>query len=323
MTANDKIKDIEAEIAEMHTLISDASVPQDEKDFAKSEIVEMEGKIEMIKNSEAAEEKRLIEKKSNMRKQGGKRIKKKAKKQRKITGAKKIRKLNAPKAVKIKAKLPKSVSGFNSGRVAGNLERDRQRLAKKPGKRTSAEGNTYYENRSNRADVNKTHRLFIGGRTNSALAKDRKYFNKRQEHEVRYAKEAGRRKKKYRLEKGGSLYNKGGKVGEKVKFIKGFGYWDLTKYPYGGDFKRFKGDEEGVLIEGTRKLGDEIRVKLDDARVIISGYQAINLPTNEEKHELLKRNEHLFSFGREKGGSVYNKGGSMHKHSESCGCDYK
>lgn len=36
-----------------------------------------------------------------------------------------------------------------------SIKADKQRSAMKPGKRTSAEGNTYYESRGNRSDKNK------------------------------------------------------------------------------------------------------------------------------------------------------------------------
>ena len=100
----------------------------------------------------------------------------------------------------------------------------------------------------------------------------------------------------------GSSMGVGGKVGDRVKFVEGMGYWDLTKYPYGGDFRRFKGGEEGVLIEGTIKIGGEMKVKLDDGRIIIATYGALDLPTHQEKDELYERNKHLWTFGREKGG---------------------
>ena len=96
----------------------------------------------------------------------------------------------------------------------------------------------------------------------------------------------------------------GGKIGDRVKFISGNGYWDVTKYPYGGDFKRMKGGEEGVIIEGTIKIGGEMRVKLDDGRIIVIQYQALDLPSMDEKRELYERNKHLFTFGRETGGAI-------------------
>lgn len=103
--------------------------------------------------------------------------------------------------------------------------------------------------------------------------------------------------------KGYERMAKGGEVGDSVKFKSGMGYWDVTKYPYGGDFKRLQGGEEGVIIAGTRKKGEEIRVKLNDGRTILVPYQAVDLPM-EEKEELLERNKHLFTFGYEDGGSV-------------------
>lgn len=101
----------------------------------------------------------------------------------------------------------------------------------------------------------------------------------------------------------GGMMAKGGEVGDNVKFKSGMGYWDVTKYPYGGDFKRLNGSEEGVIVSGTRKRGDEIRVKLNDGRTILVNYRAVDLP-EEQKDELLEKNKHLFTFGYADGGSV-------------------
>lgn len=61
----------------------------------------------------------------------------------------------------------------------------------------------------------------------------------------------------------------------KIKFKKGAGYWDVSKYPYGGDFKRFTGEEVGKLVEGKGKYPDEIKAQLDDGRMIICKEQFI------------------------------------------------
>lgn len=60
-----------------------------------------------------------------------------------------------------------------------------------------------------------------------------------------------------------------------LTFNKGWGYWDLSKYPYGGDFKRFNGNETGELIAGPVKKGEELRIKLSDGRTIIAVAQAV------------------------------------------------
>ena len=64
---------------------------------------------------------------------------------------------------------------------------------------------------------------------------------------------------------------------EKLTFKKGFGYWDLTKYSYGGDFKRFAGTESGELIPGPVKCGNDLRVKLDNGTILITPAQACNM----------------------------------------------
>ena len=63
--------------------------------------------------------------------------------------------------------------------------------------------------------------------------------------------------------------------GNEFPLIKGFGYWDVSKYPYGGDFKRFNGNETGQLIKGTVKKGDEVRIKLSDGREIVTLARAV------------------------------------------------
>jgi hypothetical protein len=67
----------------------------------------------------------------------------------------------------------------------------------------------------------------------------------------------------------------GGKIENKVTFAKGYGYWDVTKYPYGGDFKRFVDNESGKVIAGTVKYPYETRVALDDGRTIVVKNDAI------------------------------------------------
>jgi hypothetical protein len=66
-----------------------------------------------------------------------------------------------------------------------------------------------------------------------------------------------------------------GKIENKVTFSKGYGYWDVTKYPYGGDFKSFVGGESGKIVAGTTKYAYETRVLLDDGRTIVVKNDAI------------------------------------------------
>lgn len=165
-----KIENLKAEIKEFESLIHSKGVPADEKDAAMDEIKSLKKEIEVLQAKESAVNDMRSEKKKKLRRQiGGKKI----------------------KTVKKKAKTPKkkkanmisvgtNVKKFNKGRSASNIIRDKQRRAMLPGKRTSADGNIYYEKRSNRADVSK----------------------------------------KDRLEGGGSLYNDGGKTKKVSKFAK-------------------------------------------------------------------------------------------------------
>lgn len=53
-----------------------------------------------------------------------------------------------------------------------------------------------------------------------------------------------------------------------LQFKENYGYWDVTHYPYGGDFKRIA-KQKGKIIAGPVKNHGEIRVKLDDGKTII------------------------------------------------------
>lgn len=81
---------------------------------------------------------------------------------------------------------------------------------------------------------------------------------------------------------------------ETLYFEANYGYWDLTKYPYGGDFKRFDGTESGEFTDGLVKVAGEIRVKLSDGRIIITIAQAVRgLPFDAvcNKYEMFKASQ--------------------------------
>lgn len=71
-------------------------------------------------------------------------------------------------------------------------------------------------------------------------------------------------------------------VGMRVKGTQNWGYWDVTQYPYGGDFKRFTEDERGTIIDGPVKQPGEHRILLDDGRIIVAGTDAIDPLTLDE-----------------------------------------
>ena len=60
---------------------------------------------------------------------------------------------------KKKKKLPRTIkeSKYQIGKT--NLELDKKRVALKPGKRLSKEGNIYWENRKNRSDKDQRKKL--------------------------------------------------------------------------------------------------------------------------------------------------------------------
>lgn len=100
-------------------------------------------------------------------------------------------------------------------------------------------------------------------------------------------------------------YANGGQIsGDEVTLSKGYGYYDLSKYAYGNDFKRFTEPTVGKFIKGTVKIGGQVRVLLNDGREIITDKKAIDLPTYDDKDELYQQNKHLFSFGYADGGNL-------------------
>lgn len=66
------------------------------------------------------------------------------------------------------------------------------------------------------------------------------------------------------------------KVGDEVVIGSGNGYWDISRYPQGGDFKRFKKDTTGKVITGSVKHKADIRVELaDGTKVVVDRWKAI------------------------------------------------
>lgn len=246
-----------------------------------------------------------------------------------------------------------------------NLVRDAKRKAKPSGKRTSKEGNTYYENRENRTDHGKYGQWHLerGGDVWTKEQSDQVAvldadFEKaiKKEGIERNSKAAadlwrsgGYRKRIFEIFKknpdeasndkyidggtlvvgnttqllngytgmdytglvgetnalsSGELFEKGGALGSVVELKKGYGYWDLTKHPYGGDFKRFKENVKGKFVQGTRKTGSQIVVLLDSGEKVVTDIQAINKTDYAAKDRLYQKNKHLFRTIMANGGDI-------------------
>ena len=62
-----------------------------------------------------------------------------------------------------------------------------------------------------------------------------------------------------------------------LTFKTGHGYWDVSRYPYGGDFKRFLDGQRGRLIDGPVKYeGRQVRVEMNDGREIVCERLAVD-----------------------------------------------
>jgi hypothetical protein len=104
--ANEKEK-IEKEIAEMQALIDDASVPPDEKEFAKGEIADLKAKLAELEKEEKKEEKAEEKKEKQEAKAEEKKEKKERKKREKKPKAEKKETARERAKKRKEAKKPK------------------------------------------------------------------------------------------------------------------------------------------------------------------------------------------------------------------------
>lgn len=219
---NNEKKQLQDEISEMEELLNDSSTPADIKPAIKEGIDKAKG---LLKELEAAQqvpapkpaevkkqEKKIIDEKTAMQKAAEitKGHKPAAKpvvtKQVKADAVKKakavVEKISEKKVVTAKKKIStampslkklvsraKELAGYK-GMSESDLQRDAGRKAKRPGKRVSASGDVYYENRANRTDVNRKkfpflekggsvdEDLYVAGITDAQKAKLKVIFEK-------------------------------------------------------------------------------------------------------------------------------------------------
>jgi hypothetical protein len=140
--------EIEADIKKLEKGIDSPATPKQFIAKLKEQKVKLEKTLETL--SEPKQDVKKVEKKIEVAK--AQRVQtKKIVKTHKEQESKKI--VSSVKS--LLASLSKEQKSFNKGRTHDELERDAQRKAKKPGKRISAEGNKYTENRANRSDISK------------------------------------------------------------------------------------------------------------------------------------------------------------------------
>jgi hypothetical protein len=237
---------------------------------AEKEAADAQAKAE----KEAAEAKAIADKeaakKARIRKQlvTGKKVKKKAKSTVKTIGKPKLKRIpKAAKRGKKRAKsfyVPKYVKRFNSGRPKADVTRDSQRSAMAPGKHKQKRGSKhkfYYERRANRTDVSP---------------------------------------KKWKLKKGGSLYEKGGPTFKKKDESCGCNGVELRE----GD--RFKNPS------GTVFIVDEIYKDSEGdmmVRTSLEGGSKGNYKDTVEDFLALMQEEKAVKLN--KGGSLYANGGTI------------
>ena len=71
----------------------------------------------------------------------------------------------------------------------------------------------------------------------------------------------------------------------KIRVKSGYGYWDITNFPYGGSFYRFKDNTiDAVEYKPYPAKPNEFQIKLESGRTIVVGRDAI-LDDLDESHE--------------------------------------
>lgn len=99
------------------------------------------------------------------------------------------------------ANVKSKVRNFNQGRGVSSIKKDMQYAGKKPGKRISASGQVYYENRPGHSDIDPKSKLARGGRLKSALMRDRRYTS--QEEWEKYYDRKGKERHYHHYAAGG------------------------------------------------------------------------------------------------------------------------
>jgi hypothetical protein len=195
-----KLEQLKQDILELESTYNDSDTPDNVKellkpsiDKAKKQLAELEKETKPVEKK--AEKKSIVEK----YKPSAKKETKPAKK-----GSKEV---TVSKALEI-AKKYRSEQGLST--KDSDIERDAKRGSKPAGKRVSENGNVYYENRENRSDRHtaKYPKLEHGGRTTSAINKDRAYQSE-ESWEQNYDRKTNPKHPKYdKFEAGGNVnYN--------------------------------------------------------------------------------------------------------------------
>jgi Fe-S cluster biosynthesis and repair protein YggX len=174
---------------EIQKIIADGEKALDSKYYPENLKPQLQAKIDKAKEDLAAYDKVLVEEKKLEKQETAlqetkpatpqaktalKAVKADIKKEKpKVAAEKKqaiIKVKQATANIKsILARAPKAVQAFNQGRSEADIQRDKQRTAKKPGKKVSATGNTYYESRPSHTDANRKVRLAAGGAVSGKL----------------------------------------------------------------------------------------------------------------------------------------------------------
>ena len=65
----------------------------------------------------------------------------------------------------------------------------------------------------------------------------------------------------------------------RATLLAGWGYWDITKYPYGGAFRRSKVDQECDIIGPAGRFPNREReVRLSDGTMAVVELRALSIP---------------------------------------------
>lgn len=178
------INDIKANIEKLDKSINSPTTPENFLPKLKGKKIELEAELKKLESAEKKEDslEKILENTDKILKSktASKTVKNTAKKKvetvkKEIAKVKQVKAIVAKKASNAKinvkdliAGLSKDQKSFNRGRSKDEIQTDSRVKALPAGKRISADGNVYYENRPNRSDVSTKRKPYLekGGNIN-------------------------------------------------------------------------------------------------------------------------------------------------------------
>lgn len=251
------VNDIKANIEKLEKSINSPTTPESFLPKLKGKKMELEAELKRLESAEKKEDnlEKILENTDKILKSktASKTVKNTAKKKaqtakKEIAKVKQVKETVAKKAsttkVNVKellAGLSKDQKAFNRGRSKDEIQTDAKVKALTAGKRVSADGNVYYENRPNRSDVSTKRKPYLedGGAIDYEIVEDF-YIVSNEDGSYDVLKREGQKIKTFdtkveAIEWANNQYAKGGKLSNKGAYL---------NEPQGGKYTRYEDSKE-------------------------------------------------------------------------------